>query len=283
MVESDLDDMMDEDTQSKVVTTHKEEAKARIAEDKRDRDGIRQKLDTCSNPLDSAAHPSGIVNVVSGQVGSTEFNVHNAITIGTEQMKVFESRLPQGLYETMTKKVVTMDHARKHVMVGAVNVFDSNLIYSRVIGRQTSGRDIDIKHVLGHELAPVPTSMFDDTEDMRIAKSKSTLKNILQVEVSDKVAGGANVSVLGGSAILWIDHWLTDGYVKDYIANTYAIEKRLRVEDVYLIFDIYYDYHTKRVTRGSRATGVSRVHHLQVNSKLPAQKILLASSKKKCN
>jgi hypothetical protein len=51
-LESDLDDMTDEDTQSKVVTTHKE-AKARIAEDKRHRDGIQQKLYTCFDPLDS--------------------------------------------------------------------------------------------------------------------------------------------------------------------------------------------------------------------------------------
>ena len=83
-LDSDLDDMTDENTQSKVVTTHKEKAKARIAEDKRDRDGIRQKLDTCINPLDYAAHPSGVVNAVSGQIGSTEVNVHNAVTIGTE-------------------------------------------------------------------------------------------------------------------------------------------------------------------------------------------------------
>ena len=132
-LESDLDDMRDGDTQSKVVATHKEKAKARIAEYKRDRDGIRQKIDTCINPLDSAVHPSGVVNVVSGQTGSTEVNVHNAITIGTEQIKVFESRLPQGLYKAITKKVVTMDHAWKHVKVGAVKVFDTNLIYSRVI------------------------------------------------------------------------------------------------------------------------------------------------------
>ncbi|KAG1683284.1 Poly [ADP-ribose] polymerase 4 [Nymphon striatum] len=73
-----------------------------------------------------------------------------------------------------------------------------------------------------------------------------------------------------------------DESVKDYIANfNYAIGKRLRVEYVYLIFDRYYDYSTKSVTRGSRATGVSRAHHLQVNSKLPAQKILLTSSKNK--
>ena len=62
----------------------------------------------------------------SGQIGSTEVNVHKAITIGTEQMEVFETRLPLGLYETITKKVVTMDHARKHVKVGAVKVVDAN-------------------------------------------------------------------------------------------------------------------------------------------------------------
>ena len=127
-LDSDLDDMTEEDTQSKVGTTHKQEAKARIAEDKRDRDGIRHKLDTCITPLDSAAHRSGVVNIVSGQIGSTEVNVNNAFTIGIEQRKVFESRLPQGLYETITKKVVTMDHARKQVNVGAVKVFDTNLL-----------------------------------------------------------------------------------------------------------------------------------------------------------
>jgi hypothetical protein len=63
-----------------------------------------------------------------------------------------------------------MDHARKHVKVRAVKVFDTNLIYSRVIDLQASGRDIDIKNVLDHELAPVPTSMFDDSVEIKIAK-----------------------------------------------------------------------------------------------------------------
>ena len=153
-----------------------------------------------------------------------------------------------------------------------------------MIGLQPSGWYIDINGVRGHERAPVPTSMFDDTGDMRIAKSKSTLKKLFKLEVSDRVAGGANASVFDGSAILWVVPWPADGSVDDYIANfKYAIGKRLRVEDVYLIFDRYYDYSTKSVTRGSRAAGVSRVHHLQVNSKLPAQKILLASSKTRSN
>ena len=55
--------------------------------------------------------------------------------------------------------------------------------------------------------------------------------------MSDRFAGGANVSVLDGSAILWVVPWPADGSVKNYIANfKYTIGKRLRVEDVCLIF-----------------------------------------------
>ena len=58
--------------------------------------------------------------------------------------------------------------------VGDVKVFNTNLTYSKVIGLQARERDTDIKDVLGYELAALPTSMFDDTGYMRIAKSKST-------------------------------------------------------------------------------------------------------------
>ena len=50
-----------------------------------------------------------------------------------------------------------------------------------MIGLQASGRDIDVKDVLGHELAPVPTSMFDDTGDMRIyEKERSKSHNTFE-------------------------------------------------------------------------------------------------------
>ena len=130
-----------------------------------------------------------------------------------------------------------MDHARKHLKVGAVKVFDTNLIYSKVIGLQVSGRDIDVKDVLGNEIAPVPTSMFDDTGDMRIAKSKSTLRKILQVEVSDRDAGGANVSVLDGSAIVWVVPWpvpwVCQGlYSELQICHRKKVTGRGRVSDI---------------------------------------------------
>ena len=47
------------------------------------------------------------------------------------------------------------------------------------------------------------------------------------------------------------------------------------------MFDRYYDYSTKSVTRRARASGVSRVHKLQLNTKLPPQKTVLTVTENK--
>ncbi|XP_076061216.1 uncharacterized protein LOC143036996 [Oratosquilla oratoria] len=47
-------------------------------------------------------------------------------------------------------------------------------------------REIDLKELFFHELAPVATSMFEDNGDMTITKSKFTLKQKLQVEQSSR-------------------------------------------------------------------------------------------------
>ena len=63
-----------------------------------------------------------------------------------------------------------MQLMKKHVGVGAMKVYDTNVIYSHIIGLQASGRE-----ELKYELAPVPMAMFDNSGDMRVAKTKSTL------------------------------------------------------------------------------------------------------------
>ena len=102
-------------------------------------------------------------------------------------MMLFESLLPTGFYGTITKEVITMNVAKKSINIGDKHVYDVNLIYSRVLGIQQS-REIDFKDVLKHELAPIPTSMFKDTGEMRIATGKSSLKNKLKVQVSSRLA-----------------------------------------------------------------------------------------------
>lgn len=57
----------------------------------------------------------------------------------------FGEKLPDGLHETIHKTVTTMVSAKKHVNVGGTKVYDMNIIYSRVIGLQASGRDFYIK------------------------------------------------------------------------------------------------------------------------------------------
>ena len=56
------------------------------------------------------------------------------------------------------------------------------------MGLQASARDLDTTTLIGHELSPIPTSMFDENGNMRDAKTKSNLKNALNVEVSRRLA-----------------------------------------------------------------------------------------------
>ena len=72
-----MGEMEEEETGAiRVQLYHKEEAKARIQADAKDRDGLRRKLDSCIDPMDSKAHPEGsIVNIVSGKLAPVSVNV----------------------------------------------------------------------------------------------------------------------------------------------------------------------------------------------------------------
>ena len=278
---SSLTDMEEGEDKTQTKVTHKEEGKARIEADAKDRDGIRTKLEMCIDPIDPANHPEGIVNIVTGKIGKAEVNVQNSPHIGKEQMEAFERKWPEGFHGSIPKKVVTMSMGKQGVLVGDNKITDLNAIYARVIGLLSSSREIDIKHVLSHELAPVPTSMFT-TDGMRIATNKSQLKKILQVEASCRKTDKTKVMVIDGSALLWVIHWPEAGTVADYVSNVKECIKRLLKDyEVFLIFDRYRDYSTKSVTRGGREAGASRVFHLKLKTALPAQKIGLTVTENK--
>jgi hypothetical protein len=104
---------------------------------------------------------------VSGQIANDAVNVHNAVDIGTKQMKEHETGWPNKFNDTISKRVTTIADGKKHTKIGTKKIFDTSVIYSRVIGIQASSRDIAIENVLSHELSPVPTSMFDDSGVLR--------------------------------------------------------------------------------------------------------------------
>ena len=68
-----------------------------------------------------------------------------------------------------------------------------------------STRAIILNDVLKYELAAVPTSIFEEKSgEFRISKSKSILKRILQVEVTNPSIGTGDTVVIDGCVILWV-------------------------------------------------------------------------------
>ena len=274
----DVSDMTSDDQHQHL---HKEEMKARMASDAVDRKKIREKLQDSIDPLDPSSHSHGdLVHVVSGRITTDPtVNVHESVSIGTEMMKQYESTWPDGFHDTLSKKVHTLAITKKHIQVGKTKVHDTNLIYSRITGLQTSGREMNLNEVLMYELSPIPTSMFTNNGEMRLATNKSTLKNKLKVEITGRSAPKANIVIIDGSAVLWVIHWPTQGTVKDFIDNVVSyVTTKMKEADVYLIFDRYETYSTKGVTRTARGKEASRHHQLSLSTQLPSQKVVLTVS-----
>ena len=134
---------------SKVQLHHKEESKARIEADRKDRDGLRNRLDLCIDPLDPKQHPDiGIVNIVSGKITPAFVNVEKSVLIGEGMLEDYEKTWPEGFYSTISKKVETMGASRKSVQIGDSKVYDLNAIYSRVIALLSSDRNIECEGCL---------------------------------------------------------------------------------------------------------------------------------------
>ena len=88
-IESRLNEM-EEEEDDKHQTTHKEEGRARIKADAKVREGIHHRSEHCIHPLDPEQHKEGIVNISTGEIGSTKVNVQNALKIGEDMLMEFE-------------------------------------------------------------------------------------------------------------------------------------------------------------------------------------------------
>ena len=265
----------DDDTE---LTDHKEESKGRISTDKTDRESIRRKLQECIDPMNPDCHPPEVVNIAIGKIAKDTVNVDQAVELGSKQMKEFENGWPKNFNDKLSRTVKTQAESRKYIKVGDTKVFDTELIYTRVIGIQASSREIDIKELLSYELSPVPTAMFSESGEMRVAKQKSVLKKVLQKEVSARcVMKQISTVVIDGSAIFYVIPWpASSATVGDFVINfRNYIEKQLQRYDVYLVFDRYKEYSTKGVSRDSRGAQLSRVHQLTTVMPIPPQKVIL--------
>ena len=119
-IESDMREMEEEETGvTRVQLYHKEEAKAMIQADAKDRAGLCGKRDSCIDPMDSKAHPeSSTVNIVSGKLAPASVNIENAVMIGETILEDYKKTWPEGFSNTISKKVETMAASCKFVEIG---------------------------------------------------------------------------------------------------------------------------------------------------------------------
>lgn len=184
---------------NKVTTTHKEETKSRIESDAVDREKLKTTLSTFIDPLDPTSHPVGVVNIANGLVSPSNVNVDNSLKIGQQQMNEFESGWPASFHGTLKKHIITMPANKKSIKIDDTPVYDTELIYTRVIGLQQS-RNLNIKEVLTYELSAVPPALFDENGDMR-SQAKATLKTKLQVEVSTRRTSPPDAIIIEGCVV----------------------------------------------------------------------------------
>lgn len=276
----DLDTMRNQEDVLK--THHKEELKSRIAADEVDRIKLRNMLKTCLHPLDSTNISSiDLINIYSGQISSDKVNVPCSMQIGRNQMISFEESWPRGFHETISKKVVTMNESKKHIKVGEVEVYNTEVIFARVVCLLSAGQ-INLDEIFCYELSPIPTSLFEVNGEPRGSKAKAVLKNALKVEIPTRNDLQVDVIILDGCAILWNVHWPVKGTVRDYIQGFKKyVSDRLKQCSVFLIFDKYLEHSIKGSTRLERAGKFLRSHNLTLEMPLPARETILHSTKNK--
>ena len=256
-----IEDMSDFDKGDKMI--HKEEMPYRINGDKEDRKKLKEKIEYSINVFqmdddddyddDAKNQNQDLINIVTGKIASKSVNVDSSIAIGERQACEFEASWPDGFYEPISKKIVVMSDGSNHITANQKPVFDTALIYSRILCLQTV-RNVDLPDVFKYELAPVPTSLFEDNGDMRITKSKSTLKRQLQI-TSKKIVHTPDVMIIDGCAMFWVISYPLKGTVGDFVKNVVThIVKLLQTCEVHLIFDRYYADSIKAFTRQTRAS-----------------------------
>ena len=189
--------------------------------------------------MDPVTHAAGcLINISNGQIAHPNVNVDKALEVGLEQLKQFEASWPDGFYNTLSMQFVTFSERTKRLSVGESAIVDQEAIYARVIGLLVSQRDLNLQQLLATELTAYPPPMFQADGEMQVATGKSTLKNSLKGEVSQRLITSPTAIVMDVSAVLWTVDWPTHGIVGTLISGFKAwLRVPLSEADVHLCFD----------------------------------------------
>ncbi len=198
-------------------------------------------------------------------------NTDESIKIGLEHMAELEIWMAN---KTLNKNLALMTSTNKIIKLDGKPVYDTELIYTRVICIQQY-RDIDITDVLSYKLSP---SLFAESRNVR-AQSNAVLKTKLQVGQASQIQWVPDAVIIDGCAMLWNVHWRTSGTVVAYLINFIDfirfIWNALTSTDIWR----YVGNSTKQMTRSSRpGNDASRKHQRNLHTTLATQNVTLNST-----
>ena len=214
-----------------------------------------------------------MTNIVNGRVAPEKVNVDDALQIGQKMSAEFLSGLPKGFYKPIKKRVITMESAKKSVKVGSGNAYDAEKIYARLL-IISQKREIDLPGLFKYELAPVPSSLFDDYCEMRKG-TKSVLLSKIAVFTSTQMEP-VDLELVDGNEALYHTLWPKMGSTKQFAEG--FCRSRSKRHSCYVIFDKYIPGSTKSHERARRARGIKTpLHNLTAESPLPSRDVVMKS------
>ena len=124
--------------------------------------------------------------------------------------------------------------------------------------------------------------MFEEDGSMRISKSKSKLKTLLEVKVPSRTTS-LYTYVIDGCAFLWVVSWPSKGATVSEFCDVFKSQllHYLKFGNVYLVFDRYEAISIKHHTRQIREKGYSRQFNLSLDTVLPTKEVVLNNSANK--
>ena len=109
-------------------------------------------------------------------------------------------------------------------------------------------------------------------------QNKSTLLNILKVDQSP-ITQRPTCFVIDGGTLIYNVHLPTGSCIQEFAKGVFlSINKKLEIDDVYVIFDNYKDFSIKSDTRISRVSSVKKSYIMNKTTPFPPRDILLSSN-----
>lgn len=273
MLSLQMDEMF-EDHENLMGDYHKEEGAKRKRLDAEDRNKLRGELRKYTHPLKSNANR--VVNIVTGRVASEKVNVNEAVEIGRRMASEFTESLPAGFHSPVHSQVRTMQVMKKGIQIRDKTFYNMEKLYGRLLVISQT-RNISLEEVFKFELAPLPSSLFDEFGLLR-----KSVKSVLTSKLCVLQNGEEPVDVLliDGNELLYHANWPRKASTNDLYEN---MIKSVKLScPVYIIFDKYFDGSVKSHERLRRAGGQAYSDvELTTTTQLPARDVIMNNDKNK--